>query len=171
MPNVNTYVPDDKYERAKEKDLNFSKILQAGIDRELIKLDAKEATMLAMDAAVERLRISMEEETEEEYQEGYGLGSRWALEKASYSGLKWFAAQADRKSGDVTLGEDLLIFLANHYGPNEYGDPNGFMEELYYAGAEHRPPYMHKDRDMPFYAGLLDGAADVWKQVLPKITK
>jgi len=109
-----------------------------------------------MEKTIERLRISEQERAKEDHDAGIAEGKEWAMEYAEARDLR-FLARCDKRLGkrDWTF----VLFQAafkGHELTSIFGeDDDGELDE-------------EKLTD-EFVAGFVDGALDVWREVVRKL--
>ena len=139
---MNISVPDDLAEQVRARDLPISSICQDAL-REAVGLhDKKERTMTDIQAVVERLRGTQNEERQHHIDEGRELGILWAKKYATADELR---EVAEGDPSDYERGIGSSTGIAQFYEEVE----NDFTEE-----------YSEEHND-----GFVEGAREVWKAV------
>lgn len=130
---MNISVPDELADQVRTRNLPTSSICQDAL-REAVEMhDKKERTMTDIQAVVERLRGTQDEERRRNLDEGRELGILWAKENATADELRQ-VANGDRLTFERSSPESLIGFYdeVEHDFNAEYADEHN---EGFVAGA------------------------------------
>ena len=158
-------------------------------------LDQREATAReALEATVERLKVSKEEAEADLYQTGVKMGEDWAKEMAAFPELcnlertrqalpDFFAGRADappaeraslphhpQESTEVTPAMKLWLSLHPHapFWPIEAGESRAGMSATWWSEVLGGSAHLLTAEPM-FLKGFIEGAWSVWTEVRPLV--
>ncbi|MER6355680.1 type II toxin-antitoxin system CcdA family antitoxin [Streptomyces sp. NPDC001634] len=139
---MNISVPDELAEQVRARDLPISSICQDALRKAVDLAEKKEQIMTDMQAVVERLRATQNEERQRHIDEGRELGILWAKQYATADELRQVA------EGD---GEDYERGIGSGAGIAEFYQEveNNYDEE-----------YQEEHND-----AFVEGAREVWEAV------
>ncbi len=150
----NIYLPDDLSQAVQEAGISLSAACQKALQQEVRKVQATKEAGSDLEEVAARLRGTRAEKEQRDYQQGYGLGVRWAKEEATEAELAWAAETAKEHWISLGINEDNSLL--------------GFLEaELdldFHQGGAWGTVGWRRD---PFMIGLLGGAAEVHHRVTP----
>ncbi len=155
MPSrVNVYLPDDLAEAVRETGIPVSAICQKALQQEVRKVQAQKEAGSDLEQVAARLKQTRADKEQRDYQQGFGLGVRWAKEQATEAELAWAAETA--KEHWISLGingdNSLLEFLEAE------------LDLDFNQGGAWKTVAWRRD---PFMVGLLEGAAEICRNVTP----
>jgi hypothetical protein len=139
---MNISVPDDLAEQVRARDLPISSICQDALRKAVELAEKKEQIMTNIEAVVERLRGTQDEEKQRQNEEGRVLGILWAKQWATADELETAAGMdVDAFPGWATSTDSIREFMdeVEHNFKQEYADDHN--------------------------EGFLDGASEVWDAV------
>lgn len=126
---MNISVPDELADQVRTRSLPTSSICQDAL-REAVEMhDKKERTMTDIQAVVERLRGTQDEERKRNVDEGRELGILWAKEYATADELR----QVAEDGTTLTAGMADFYGEVEHHFDEEYADEHN---EGFVAGAQ-----------------------------------
>ncbi len=155
MPRVNVYLPDELAESVRQLDISVSPVCQRALEQEVRKVQAAKEASSDLEHVAARLRGDQQRDAKAQYTDGFEAGTRWAKDHATLTELediiRW---RHDPGWTRLDIPEDthsLAWFLGRQWGE----DPGG--SSLTYR----------LERGDPFIQGVLEGAAEVYRKVMP----
>ncbi|MFD9651761.1 type II toxin-antitoxin system CcdA family antitoxin [Streptomyces mirabilis] len=139
---MNISVPDELAEQVRARDLPISSICQDALREAVESHDKKERTMTDIQAVVERLRGTQNEQRQRHIDEGRELGILWAKQYATADELRK-VAEGDGQDYEQGIGSSAGI--AEFYAEVENDYDEEYQEE-------------HND-------AFVEGAREVWEAV------
>ncbi len=148
----NIYLPDSLSEAARKAGVSLSAVCQRALEQEVRKVQATKQAGSDLEQVAARLRKTRADKEERSYREGNELGIRWAKKEATEAELMWAASTANDHWVSLGINRDnsLLGFLEAELGLD------------FHQGGAWQTVGWRRD---PFMVGLLEGAAEVYRQV------
>lgn len=140
---MNISVPDELAEQVRARDLPISSICQDALRKAVDLAEKKEQIMSDVQAVIERLRGTQDEERQRNIDEGRELGILWAKGYATADELRK-VAEGDRLSVEKMLSSNELV-LVDFYREAEHNFNEDFADD-------------HNE-------GFIAGAREVWDAV------
>ena len=146
LPKLTIYVPERLNEQLRAMELNVSAVCQRALEEEVRRMNARAQATSEIEAVAARLRSTIGEDEEHEYEQGFEVGSAWARNTATLSELRDVADLRGEFWYQWTPGEEhsLMQYLGEAVGGRWHG-----LE------------------DDSFAAGVIAGAGEVYDKVEP----
>jgi hypothetical protein len=142
---INISIPDtlaDRLESFKPR-INVSQVCATALEREIGMLETVKVESQVLQEAVGRLRAQRRRLGDWSREEGFKDGTRWALEKAEYTELKWFAGLKEVDDWGGEMWREMGDFVADK------------LDELRFRGVD----------TSTYFQGFAEGVRDVWKRI------
>lgn len=148
---MNISVPDELADQVRARDLPISSICQDALRKAVDAAEKKEQIMSNMQAVIERLRGTQDDEKKAAFDAGRELGITWAKDWASATDLQR-VAQSDRLTWENNMG----------FGGDTDANIQEFRDEIQRAGSDYEFNADYADEDTE---GFIVGAGEVWDAV------